>query len=82
MIQVELAGQRTPPTFQIAPNRIREMATSLLNVCDNGRTYGGGFITGSLEGMAGWLTSEFGELDEPMRMLQLPFIILTPCIGT
>ncbi|KAL8911936.1 MAG: hypothetical protein Q9171_002978 [Xanthocarpia ochracea] len=66
MIQVELAGERTPPTFQVAPNQIREMATSLLNVCDNGKTYGGGFITGSLEGMAGWLTSQFGELDAPM----------------
>ncbi|KAL8930018.1 MAG: hypothetical protein Q9172_000250 [Xanthocarpia lactea] len=82
MIQVELAGQRTPPTFQVSPNKIREMATSLLNVCDNGKTYGGGFITGSLEGMAGWLTSQFGELNASMRMLQLLSIILTPCIGT
>lgn len=68
MVQVEVAGPRQPDTYPIAPNMIRHMATHLMNVCSRDDTHQGGFITDSLENMAGWLTSPEGELDKPMRM--------------
>ncbi|KAL8790200.1 MAG: hypothetical protein Q9213_000731 [Squamulea squamosa] len=62
-----MAGQRTPPVFPIVPDQIRSMAAHLLGVCKNGNTHIGGFITGDLQGMTGWLTSPDAELDMAMR---------------
>ncbi|KAL8675478.1 MAG: hypothetical protein Q9168_000179 [Polycauliona sp. 1 TL-2023] len=66
MIQIELAGQRTPARFTIAPDTVRAMASRVLDTCDINHHQIGGFATTSLEGMAGWLTSADGELNANM----------------
>lgn len=75
-VQIEIAGQRVPPSFALVPNDIRTMAVNLIETCGqkadksqmgSNDQYIGGFTFGSLHNMIGWLTSEDGDLDKPMR---------------
>ncbi|KAL8707598.1 MAG: hypothetical protein Q9220_007385 [cf. Caloplaca sp. 1 TL-2023] len=68
MIQIEMAGGRVPATISLVPDEVRSMASWLSTACTKDGGNIGGFVTGSLTGMAGWLTSPEGELDKPMPL--------------
>lgn len=67
MIQVEMAGQRTPPTIELIPDHVREVARTLVETCNKETAYVGGFMFGNLHNLKGWLSSPEGEIDKPMR---------------
>lgn len=67
MIQVEMAGQRTPPTIQLIPDHVRTVARLLVETCSRETAFVGGFMFGNLHNMKGWLSSPEGEIDKPMR---------------
>ncbi|KAL8938597.1 MAG: hypothetical protein Q9216_003808, partial [Gyalolechia sp. 2 TL-2023] len=65
MVQVELAGERIPPTIRIVPDDIRRVSEYIMDTCVLGEGKGG-FATGNLHDMKGWLASEGGDLSRPM----------------
>lgn len=69
MIQVEMAGQRVPPSIHLVPDDIRAITKELVEICVRGPNHIGGFAFGSLRNMKGWLASIGGDLDQPMREL-------------
>ncbi|KAL8831720.1 MAG: hypothetical protein Q9170_005182 [Blastenia crenularia] len=66
MIQIEMAGQRTPPTVELVPDELRALASYVTDVCLAKNGYTGGFVTGNLNDMKGWLTSPDGEIYRAM----------------
>lgn len=59
MIQVEMAGPRVPPTFEIAPDEIRNLAEWVFSQCVTSDEYfSGGFLTSDMYYMKDWITSE------------------------
>ncbi|KAL8925666.1 MAG: hypothetical protein Q9208_003349 [Pyrenodesmia sp. 3 TL-2023] len=66
MIQVEMAGQRTPSTIQLIPDHVRTVARILVETCSREKAFVGGFMFGNLHNMKGWLSSPEGEIDKPM----------------
>ncbi|KAI4172118.1 MAG: hypothetical protein LQ343_003766 [Gyalolechia ehrenbergii] len=64
MVQVEMAGKRTPPTVRLVPDDIRRVAAYIIETCAlerGGPT--GGFGTGNLEDMKQWLATDGISLD-------------------
>ncbi|KAL8996871.1 MAG: hypothetical protein Q9169_003723 [Polycauliona sp. 2 TL-2023] len=80
MIQLEVAGQRPPRYFRVAPDQIRAMASNVMHECAEGGGHTGGFMTTDLSNMAGWLTSPGGELniDMPYDTSFLTVSVTTP----
>ena len=66
MIQVEMAGPRTPRTFDIAPDEILTLADWVFRECVNEATVGG-FLTTDMQGLKGWVTSNEMKLEGPYR---------------
>lgn len=68
MVQVEMAGKRTPPTVRLVPDDIRRVAAYIIETCAlerGGPT--GGFGTGNLEDMKQWLATDGISLDHSIR---------------
>ncbi|KAL8703547.1 MAG: hypothetical protein Q9201_003277 [Fulgogasparrea decipioides] len=66
MVQIEIAGQRIPPSVTLVPDKIKRMATRVLETCVKQTSYIGGFLTGDLNGVKQWITASEGDLDKPM----------------
>ena len=75
MIQVEMAGQHPPQTFNIAPDEIRSLADIIYNQCVLGQRGSegtvGGFITTQTTALKEWITAPTFDFSTPYRKLQL-----------
>ena len=67
MIQVELAGQRLPKTFEFVPDDIINMAQKIQSSCTEAGTSYGGFVTDDMEIMKHWIVSFESWLSRPFR---------------
>ncbi|KAL8708939.1 MAG: hypothetical protein Q9220_006271 [cf. Caloplaca sp. 1 TL-2023] len=66
MIQIEVAGPpRLPSTITLIPDELKAMARRVQESCTLKTSYIGGFMTGDLRPMTGWLTSPEGDPDKP-----------------
>ena len=63
MIQIEVAGPRTPQSVELIPNQIRDMAERVLETCTQGTDLYGGFVTSDMTAMKDWITSAETDLD-------------------
>lgn len=67
MIQVEVAGPRNPPSIELIPDEVRDLAKRVKGKCIEGTDHFGGFITADMSAMKNWVVNAETDLNDYYR---------------